>query len=183
MACHDDVVVEFLTPFVPLQVDFSGYEGIQTLGADRVANALAASQYRIFPVIAVDMGTATTFDVVVEREGRLLFSGGMIAPGLAAFSACLNGRTALLPVISSAEEQGSVIGSTTQEAMAAAVRVGYPALVDGILDEMEKELGEPAHVVLTGGDAALIGPRLRRKCIMEPMLTLNGIARAFGMHL
>ena len=176
-----NVKVEFLTPFLPLTVDFSGYEGILTLGADRVANALAAAHFQAFPVVAVDMGTATTFDVVVERDGRLLFAGGVIAPGWSAFSACLQGRTALLPSIASIE-QGSVIGSTTQKAMAAAVRVGYPALVDGILDEIEKELGKSVHVVLTGGDAALIGPLLHRDCRIEPLLTLNGIAQAFGMY-
>ncbi|MBR4311195.1 MAG: type III pantothenate kinase [Akkermansia sp.] len=172
--------VQFLTPFMPLTVDFSGYGGIQTLGADRVANVLAAAHYQHFPVVAVDMGTATTFDVVVEREGRAVFLGGVIAPGMSAFSSSLNGRTALLPAVASMP-QGSVIGGTTQEAMAAAVRVGYPALVSGILEEIEKELGEAVYVVVTGGDAAAVASRMSRDCRIEPLLTLNGIAQAFGM--
>ena len=74
-----------------------------------------------------------------------------------------------------------MIGGTTQEAMAAAVRVGYPALVSGILEEIEKELGEAVYVVVTGGDAAAVASRMSRDCRIEPLLTLNGIAQAFGM--
>lgn len=172
--------VDFLTPFVSSMVDFSAYAGVRTLGADRVANVLAAVQEKVFPVVAVDVGTATTFDVVDERDGKMRFLGGVIAPGMAAFAASMNGRTALLPEIESAD-QGSVIGTSTKEAMGAAVRVGYPALVDGILDEMEKELGKVVHVVLTGGDAAVVAARMRHDCRIEPLLTLNGIAQAFGM--
>ncbi|MBQ5664301.1 MAG: type III pantothenate kinase [Akkermansia sp.] len=173
--------VEVLTPFVPTQVDFSAYAGVCSLGADRVANVLAAVQGQVFPVVAVDLGTATTFDVVDEQDGKIRFLGGVIAPGMAAFAASLNGRTALLPEMEPAD-QGPVIGTSTKEAMAAAVRVGYPALVDGILDEIEKELGKVVHVVLTGGDAAMVALRLRHDYRIEPLLTLNGIAQAFGMY-
>lgn len=175
--------VSFLTPYISsLGVDFLSYEGIETLGADRVANALAAANMGEFPVVAVDLGTATTFDVVVRQGDIVSFAGGAIAPGMTAFAHSLNHRTALLPGVSSTE-RGPVIASTTQSAMAAAVRVGYPAMIDGILDEMERELGEQLHVVLTGGDATAIAPRLRHHCQIEPLLTLRGIGLAFGLKV
>ncbi len=175
--------VSFLTPFISSPgVDFSSYEGIATLGADRVANVLAVANMGEFPVVAVDLGTATTFDVVVGQGGGMRFAGGVIAPGLIAFSHSLNHRTALLPGGAPAE-LGPVIACTTQTAMAAAVRVGYPAMIDGILDEMERELGEQLHVVLTGGDAPALAPRLRHYCRIEPLLTLRGIGLAFGLKV
>lgn len=163
-------------------VDFSAYPGKLTLGADRVANAVAAAQCSPLPVIAVDLGTATTFDVVVGTETGPVFRGGLIAPGYAAVAASLTARTALLP--DAAELADSpVIGRNTQEAMSSALRVGYPGMVDALLDALESELGMPAHVILTGGDAATVGPALRRKCRIEPLLTMQGIAYAAGFRL
>lgn len=180
-ACKDAEVC-LLTTHLPLAVDFSGYAGLETLGADRIANALAAAQRGGKAVVAVDLGTATTFDVIIYQEGRMRFLGGVIAPGLSLYAGCLHGKTALLPEPADAWS-GAVIGRTTQEAMQSAVRVGYPAMVDGVLDAIEQELDEALHVVLTGGDASRIAPCLRRRCAVEPMLTLQGIALAFGMHV
>ena len=181
-AAFQGMQVAFLSPQMLLEVDFSHYEGIATLGADRVANALAAVQEGAGAVVAVDMGTATTVDVVVQQRGKWHFMGGVIAPGVAAFADSLTGRTALLPV-ASGDYRGPVIGKTTLQAMSSAVYVGYPAMIDGVLDEIERELGQRIHVVLTGGDSGAIAPRMRRRCRLEPMLTLKGIARAFGMRV
>lgn len=180
-ALHEYPLVK-VNPSISTIVDFSSYPGVATLGADRVANVLAAVAHAPLPLVAVDLGTATTFDVVTGPETHPVFRGGLIAPGYAAMSAALRSRTALLPDAGEPEEC-SVIGQNTQQAMSAAVRFGYPGMIDALLDAVEAELGEQINVILTGGDAVAVAPLLRRKCIIEPGLTLQGIALAAGLHL
>ena len=158
-------------------VDFSAYPGISTLGADRVANVLAALKHAPLPLVAVDAGTATTFDVVVEEGGQPRFMGGVIAPGLRAVAGCLQSRTAMLPVCDP-QVEGPVIGRNTAEALSSAITVGYPGMMESILDGIEAELGCGIHVVVTGGDAAWLVSRLRRQCELVPDLTMQGIAQA-----
>ena len=159
------------------RVDFSAYPGVSTLGADRVANVLAALKYAPLPLVAVDAGTATTFDVVVEESGQPQFMGGLIAPGLWAVAGCLQPRTALLPMCDP-QAEGPVIGRNTAEALSSAVSVGYPGMVEAILDGIEDELGCGIHVVVTGGDAAWLVSRMQRQCELVPDLTMQGIAQA-----
>lgn len=156
-------------------VDFSAYPGAGTLGADRVANVLAAARRGVLPVVAVDAGTATTFDVVVSGVRGPVFKGGVIAPGLSAMCTSLSAHTAQLPA-ACVDIKGPVVGRNTQEAMAAAVRVGYPAMVDAILSSIEEELGEPAQVLMTGGDAAFLATAVQHPVELVPALTLQGIA-------
>ena len=174
--------VSVLTPQLASAIDFSGYPGIATLGADRVANVLAALEYVQPPFVAVDLGTASTFDIVVPGEQRPRFIGGMIAPGFQGMAASLHATTAQLPSIEPAGEC-SAIGRNTQEAMAAAMRIGYPAMVDALLAAIEAELGEKISVVLTGGDAAWVASGMRKECVIAPSLTLQGIAFADGLTL
>jgi type III pantothenate kinase len=158
-------------------VDFSSYPGVATLGADRVANVLAALEYAPLPLVAIDAGTATTFDVVEKGNPMPCFAGGLIAPGLSAVAECLHAKTAQLP---QCEPVGGVpiIGRNTREAMSSAIAVGYPGMVDSIVDGIETELGEPVHVLLTGGDAEWLASRMRRDVRIVPDLTLQGIAKA-----
>ncbi len=180
-ALHDYPLVN-VNPSVSNSVDFSAYPGVGTLGADRVANVLAAVTLVSLPLVAVDLGTATTFDVVAGSESHPVFRGGLIAPGYAAMAAALRSRTAQLPDAGDAAVC-SVIGQNTLHAMSSAVRFGYPGMVDALLDAVEIELGERINVILTGGDAGTVAPLLRRQCIIEPGLTLQGIALAAGLHL
>lgn len=163
-------------------VNFSQYPGIDTLGADRVANVLAAVRLLDLPVVAVDAGTATTFDVVTMGADGPCFRGGVIAPGIAAMARCLNLSTALLPVVEG-WQSAPTIGRDTAESMGSAIRLGYPAMVDAILDSIEQEVGQPVHVVLTGGDAGALAPLLRRSCHMAPLLTLQGLAFVAGIQI
>ena len=161
-------------------VDFSAYPGFSTLGEDRIVNALAAVDLAPLPVVAVDMGTATTFEVVVQGDKCPSFAGGVIAPGYKSYASCLSSHTAQLPALKMTVV-GSVIGKTTQEAMAAGVVAGYAGMLDSLLDGIEHELGESVHVVLTGGDAAFFEPMLRHSCRLVADLTLRGLARAAGL--
>ena len=180
-ACAD-AKVHYINYQSSTAVDFSGYRGVETLGADRVADVLGAVQQLERPLVAVDLGTATTYDVVCDKDGTPVFKGGLIAPGIASMAASLQARTAQLPLVTDWQRE-VIIGQDTQEAMGAALRIGYPAMVDAILDSIERELGEKINVVLTGGDAAAIAPLLRRSCKIDPLLTLRGIAFAAGIQL
>lgn len=163
-------------------VDFSAYPGVGTLGADRVANALAAAQMMPLPLVAVDLGTATTFEVLVQGNGTPRFAGGIIIPGFGTFCESLLEKTALLPAVS-VREEAPVIGRTTCESMASGMWRGYIGMLDSLLHDLEQELGEDVHVVLTGGDAGLLAPHLKHACKVNPLLTLQGIALAAGVAL
>lgn len=172
--------VNWLSADAVSKVDFSAYPGVSTLGADRIANALAAVAHVPLPLVAVDMGTATTFEVVVQGGVCPCFAGGIITPGFKSFAACLPSNTALLPAVD-AGVPARVIGRTTREAMSAGVVAGYAGMLDSLLDGIENELGESVSVVLTGGDAAMFGPLLRHRSICVASLTLQGLAAWAGL--
>lgn len=153
------------------------YEKLATLGADRVANALGVALLGCFPCVAVDLGTAVTFDVVEKREGEICFTGGLISPGLACMSQYLAYNTAQLPRVA-LDTSPRVIGRSTQEAMRAGCMEGFCGMVQGILMSVEKELGTRPYVVATGGDAALIASRSGIIDTVDPLLTFNGLNAA-----
>jgi len=143
-----------------------------TIGADRLANAVAARQRFGAPVVVVDFGTAVTFDVV-NRQGDYI--GGIIAPGLAAMTEYLHEKTALLPKIKIREIK-SAIGKSTEEAMLVGAVHGYRGLVRELIGELKQELRTAKlPVVATGGYARLIAARLPEISAVEPDLTLEGL--------
>ena len=148
------------------------YPRKKQIGADRLANAVAAVQLYGAPVIVVDFGTALTFDIVnVRRE----YIGGVIAPGLASVTDYLYQRTALLPRIKLIEPR-SVVGKNTVAAMRVGAVVGYRGLVKEILAELRRERGLRSSVVVaTGGYAHLISRKIPEIRHVNPMLTLEGL--------
>jgi type III pantothenate kinase len=140
------------------------------VGADRIVNALAAHQRFGGPAIVVDFGTATTFDAVSE-DGAYL--GGVIAPGLQISAAALYRETARLPRVELVAP-GSVIGKNTVESVQSGLIYGYAALVDGMVERMAKDLGEPT-VVATGGLAEVVIGECTTIDHHEPWLTLEGL--------
>ncbi len=170
------VPVKFLSAEAELGVAFE-YQGLGCLGADRVANVLGVVEAGRLPCVAVDLGTAVTFDVVTMRDGVPCFVGGSIAPGLSAMSSYLAQMTAQLPTVS-VSENVCAIGRSTVEGMQGGCFWGMCGLVRGVLERIADELGERPYVVATGGDAALIGNML--DCVDEvvPMLTFYGLNRA-----
>lgn len=147
-----------------------------TIGADRLANAVAARQRFGAPVVVVDFGTAVTFDVV-NRHGN--YVGGIIAPGLAAMTDYLHDKTALLPRIKIREFKRA-IGRSTEEAMLVGAVHGYRGLIRGLLAELRRELKvERLPVVATGGYAQLIAAKLPEIEAVEPDLTLDGLWRVW----
>lgn len=161
-----------------LAVDFSAYEGCCTLGADRVANAIAAQ--KLYPGMAlavIDAGTATTIDIVCPTGGssKLRFLGGAILPGVRAMLHALHNDTAQLPQIAPEPSQHH-IGKNTKEAIQSGCICGYQAMVRGLITEMEQECGNTLRVLLTGGDAPLLLRLLPEALPPAPLLTLQGIA-------
>jgi len=148
------------------------YPRPETIGADRLANALAAFHHFGGPSVVVDFGTAVTFDVV-NASGN--YVGGIIAPGLAAMTEYLHEKTALLPRIRIREIR-SVVGRSTEEAMLVGAVHGYRGLIRELIHELREEL--KAHelpVIATGGYARLISRSLTEITRVEPLLTLEGL--------
>lgn len=140
-------------------------------GADRIVNCVAAFEKFGGPTIVVDMGTATTFDVI-SKKGEFL--GGAIAPGLGISAEALFSRAARLPRIE-VKRPAKVIGTGTVDNIQIGLYYGYIGLVDGILERMIAETGPDTKTVATGGLAKLIAAGSKYIGCVEEMLTLDGL--------
>ena len=141
------------------------------VGADRLLNALAGHRHFGGPLIVVDFGTATTFDVVNQNGDYL---GGVIAPGINLSLEALHQAAARLPRIGIGRPQ-SVIGTSTVPAMQSGVYWGYIGLVEGLIARIKAEYGGPMKVVGTGGLAPLFAEGTTQLHHVEPDLTLDGL--------
>jgi len=153
------------------------YPKPNTIGPDRLANAVAARHHFGAPSVVVDFGTAVTFDVV---DGRGNYVGGIIAPGLAAMTDYLHEKTALLPRIQIREVK-SLVGKSTEHAMLVGAVHGYRGLVRELIIELKRELKvKRLPVVATGGYAKLIAAKLPEISAVEMNLTLEGLRLVWG---
>jgi type III pantothenate kinase len=142
------------------------------VGADRLLNAIAARERFGAPVIILDMGTATKFDVV-GSDGA--FMGGAIAPGFQSSADALVSRTALLPRIDLDGPPAS-IGNDTISAMQSGIVLGYVSLIEGLLARIKAGLApHTPPVVATGGLAGVISPHTDVIDHLDPSLTLRGL--------
>ncbi|HVF19825.1 MAG TPA: type III pantothenate kinase [Mycobacteriales bacterium] len=141
------------------------------VGADRIVNALAAYHLYGGPAIVVDFGTSTNFDVISERGE---FIGGALAPGVEISIDALAARGAQLRKVEIARPR-SVIGKNTVECLQSGILYGFAGQIDGILERMIAELGQPAKVIATGGLAPLIISECAFVDVHEPWLTLVGL--------
>lgn len=141
------------------------------VGSDLIVAAVAAIAEYGAPLLLVDMGTATTITAVDENGS---FVGGCICPGVKISMEALSGRTAQLPGISLDAPQ-KAIGKNTRDCMRSGIMLGTAAMLDGLLDRMEEELGTPVTVVATGGISKFVLPLCRRKMIYDKSLMLKGL--------
>ncbi len=148
------------------------------VGADRIVNAVAAHQLYGGAVIVIDLGTATTFDVVSE-EGDYL--GGAIAPGIAIATEALFSRTAVLPRVELTHPKRA-IGRNTVAAMQSGIVFGYAGLIEGIVNRIRQELGGKAKVVATGGYAELLARETPVIEEVNPDLTLIGLRLIYEIN-
>ena len=155
------------------------YPRPESIGPDRLANAVAARERFGAPVVVVDFGTAVTFDVVNARGN---YVGGIIAPGLAAMTDYLHEKTALLPRIK-IREIGTAIGKSTEQAMLIGAVQGYRGLVRELIGELKRELGaKKLPVVATGGYAKLIAAKMPEISAVARDLTLEGLRLTWAAH-
>jgi type III pantothenate kinase len=147
------------------------YKDPTAVGADRLCNAIAGFAKYGGPLIIIDFGTATTYDVV-SAEGDYL--GGVITPGLESSAAELHRRAAKLPKIE-LHFPASIIGRETVTSMQAGIMFGTVDMVEGIVRRIRKELGTEARVIATGGLSTIVAQHTPVIQALEPSLVLDGI--------
>jgi type III pantothenate kinase len=141
------------------------------VGADRLVNAVGAHALYPGPLIVIDSGTATTFDIV-SASGD--FEGGIIAPGINLSMKALHEAAAKLPRVA-IQRPASVIGKDTVSAMQAGVFWGYIDLIDGLVERIKEEYGAPMTSIATGGVASLFQGAARRIDRFDPDVTIRGL--------
>ncbi len=151
------------------------YENPREVGADRIVNALAAFEMFGGPIIAVDFGTATTFDCV-SKDGEYL--GGVIFPGMHTSMEALFERASMLHGVEIVRPK-SVIGKTTTAALQSGLLYGYAGVVDSMVERIRGELGAEARCIATGGLAGRVASESEAIERVEPFLTLEGLRIIF----
>ena len=154
------------------------YDDPREVGPDRVVNAVAARERYGSPVVSVDFGTSTNFDVV-SADGE--YVGGVLAPGIEISMDALFARAARLMRIDFSEPP-TVIGKTTVHSLQSGLVYGFAGQVDRIVEEIRGELGSEAPTVATGGLAELIVPHTRTIERVDPDLTLEGLRLLWGLN-
>jgi type III pantothenate kinase len=170
--------VEVIDARSPLPITLAVDEPL-TVGADRIINTLAASRRFERDAIVVDLGTATTFDCIT-RDG--VFLGGVIAPGVQTSAETLFRRTSKLPATELVAPTRT-IGTRTEECVRAGVMFGAAESIDGIVRRIIGEWpnGERPLVVGTGGLAEIFAPLVTCFDLVDPYLTLRGLALAYEL--
>lgn len=154
-------------------------ENPKEVGADRIANAVAANTLYKGAVIVVDFGTATSFDIINSKSE---FLGGIIAPGINTQIKSLNLSTSKLPKINVTISHNA-IGKNTTEAILSGVIRGSACMIDGLVKQCKKELNEDATVIATGGYSGLIANYLENPFDeVCPTLTLLGMKHVYELN-
>jgi len=149
------------------------------VGADRIANAYGAKIKYSLPAIVIDIGTATTFDIV-SKKGEFL--GGVIMPGLNLQFKCLSSNTSKLPRINAGVSE-KAIGDSTENALLSGIMRGSACAIEGLIHQCELELGEKATIIATGGQSRLISEYMIRSFdYIEPTLTLEGLKLLYELN-
>ena len=150
----------------------------EKVGVDRIVDAAAAARYYPLPVITVDMGTCTTFNVVDEKG---VFRGGAIAPGLSTGLRTLHEKTAQLPLVRPAAPK-TAIGKDTESCILSGAVYGAAALIDGMAARFEEELGCPATLVVTGGHSRWVAPLCHHPLTRDENLMMKGLALLWELN-
>lgn len=169
---------EKLFGFRPVVVSYETVKNVkitirhpETTGPDLIAGYVAARELFSCPCIVIDMGTATTI-MVIDKDGNMC--GGGIIPGIGISLDALTNRAALLSSIG-LDTPKHVIGHDTAECLQSGIIYGAAAMLDGLCDRMEEELGYPCRIIATGGLAGQVVKNCRRKVELSDTLLLDGL--------
>jgi type III pantothenate kinase len=154
------------------------YNDPAEIGADRIADCVAAIKLHGFPVLVVDLGISTNI-MVVGADGAFL--GGLLAPGLALSAKALYASAARLAAVE-LKAPKHVIGKSTREAMQSGLVTGEVAMINGLVDAIWEELGYHTKVVITGSDASDLASMLKHQMIVEKDLTLCGLEIIYKLN-
>nr|MCR5647587.1 type III pantothenate kinase [Acholeplasmatales bacterium] len=143
----------------------------QTLGSDRVCDAVCVIEEYKVPAIIIDMGTATTISVIDKNKNHI---GGMIIPGIKTSLDSLSTNASQLPYIS-LDDPKVLIGKNTIDCMKSGIIYGNVALVDGLIDRIKEELDEDYVVIATGGLSKLVIKHSKHNIIYDENLLLKGL--------
>ncbi len=154
-------------------------ENNKEIGADRIANAVAAKIKYKLPAIVIDFGTATTFDIVDENSN---FIGGIIAPGLKIQAKSLSQFTSKLPKLK-IEATDDAIGKSTISAMLSGIVLGHKCMIEGMIKKCEKEIGKKATIIATGGYSSVLFDDFDKTInFVDKNLTLFGLKELYYLN-
>lgn len=166
------IIGENIKPKIEVDLDMPS-----EVGSDRLVNAISAKKIFAAPIIILDFGTATTFDVI-DDKGR--YAGGVIAPGVNLSLHALQEFAAKLPSMPMVEKPKNVLGKNTKDAMRSGIYWGYVGLIEGTLQRLFDELGYKTKVIATGGLAALFAESIKGIDKIEPDLTIIGLKEIYS---
>ena len=168
-----------VTGLVPVNVNVKGNHGLKInmdnprqMGCDLLVDSVAALAEYPAPIIIFDMGTATTVSVL-DKYG--VYISSIILPGIQISQDALSGRTSQLPRISYEAPEGGILAKNTIDSMKSGLVYGTAAMMDGLVERIEEELGEKASVIATGGLARFVSEHCRRKIVCDDDLLLKGL--------
>lgn len=144
----------------------------EKIGRDRLVDAAWAAAHYPLPAVTADLGTATTLNVILPGG---VFAGGIICAGIQTCLNALSQRTAQLPQLR-LQRPEHLVGRNTQECMMSGAVRGTAAMVDGLVSDIEAELGQPVTLLLTGGGGKYVTEFLRHPHVFDPDLTRKGLA-------
>ncbi len=153
------------------------YDPPTSVGADRIANAVGGIKKYGIPLIIVDFGTAITFDVISDKKQ---YAGGLIFPGISTSSEALFARAAKLPKVEFSPAKG-IVGKSTTSSIRNGIFLGFKSLVDGIIREIKKEIGD-SKVVGTGGEGKEISSASEEIETYDEELTLLGLRQIYELN-
>jgi len=155
-----------------------GYDDPHAVGADRIADAVAATAEFSPPACVIDFGTATTFNAINSEK---IYLGGAILPGIGLSADALFQRTAKLISVE-LKAPPSIIGRNTRHAIQSGLIYGYVALVEGMVENFKRELGEGTTIIATGGHVERISGHTKAIDYVKPWLTLDGLRIIWEMN-
>jgi type III pantothenate kinase len=172
-----DIVPYFVTNESDLGIEIK-YDPPSEVGADRLVNAVGATEHHGCPAIIIDFGTATTFDLISCNKEYL---GGVICPGIGISSNALFEKAAKLPRVDLKRPQ-KVVGTTTVESMQSGLYYGYLQQIKGIIELIQNDIGKKLKVIITGGLARVFAEDLGPEVVEDQKLTLEGLRLIYNRN-